>query len=160
MLRKQVLSTNCLCTVRDSISIVRKENNISAIIRIVFMSPCISFNQASEIARGPWIILWQSLIDQESLEKIEATSLTYIYIFAIKLWWCAVLCLVTQLCPTLCNPMDCSPSDSSVHGYTLGKNTGVGCHALLPRDQIQVSHIAGRFFTIWATREAQEHWSG
>ena len=28
------------------------------------------------------------------------------------------------------------------------------------RDQNQVSHIAGRFFTSWATREAQEYWSG
>ena len=28
-----------------------------------------------------------------------------------------------------------------------------------PRDQTQVSCIAGRFFTSWATREAQEHWS-
>ena len=27
------------------------------------------------------------------------------------------------------------------------------------RDQMQVPHIAGRFFTIWATREAQEYWS-
>ena len=27
-----------------------------------------------------------------------------------------VLCLVTQSCPTPCNPMDCSPPDSSVHG--------------------------------------------
>ena len=27
--------------------------------------------------------------------------------------------------------MDCSPPDSSVHGDSLGKNTGVGCHALL-----------------------------
>ena len=27
-----------------------------------------------------------------------------------------------------------------------------------PRDRIQVSLIAGRFFTIWATKEAQEHW--
>ena len=27
-----------------------------------------------------------------------------------------VLCLVTQLYPTLCNPMDCSPPGSSVHG--------------------------------------------
>ena len=26
------------------------------------------------------------------------------------------LCLVAQLCLTLCNPMDCSPPDSSVHG--------------------------------------------
>ena len=42
-----------------------------------------------------------------------------------------VLCLVTQSCPTLCNPMDCSPLDSSVHGDSPGKNTGVGCHALL-----------------------------
>ena len=27
--------------------------------------------------------------------------------------------------------MDCSPSGSSVHGDTPGKNTGMGCHALL-----------------------------
>ena len=29
-----------------------------------------------------------------------------------------------------------------------------------PRDPAQVSHTAGRFFTVWATREAQECWSG
>ena len=29
-----------------------------------------------------------------------------------------------------------------------------------PRDRAQVSHIAGRFFATWATREAQEYWSG
>ena len=40
-------------------------------------------------------------------------------------------CLSAQLCLTLCNPMDCSPSGSSVHGDSLGKNTGVGCHVLL-----------------------------
>ena len=34
-------------------------------------------------------------------------------------------CLVTQSCPTLCNPVDCSPSGSSVHGDSPGKNTGV-----------------------------------
>ena len=28
------------------------------------------------------------------------------------------------------------------------------------RDRTQVSHIAGRFFTVWNTREAQEYWSG
>ena len=36
-----------------------------------------------------------------------------------------------QSCLTLCDPMDCSPSGSSVHGDSPGKNTGVGCHALL-----------------------------
>ena len=29
-----------------------------------------------------------------------------------------------------------------------------------PRDPTQASHIAGGFFTSWATREAQEYWSG
>ena len=42
----------------------------------------------------------------------------------------AVLCLVAQLSLILCNPMDCSPPGSSVHGDSPGKNTGVGCHAL------------------------------
>ena len=28
------------------------------------------------------------------------------------------------------------------------------------KDRTQVSRIAGRFFTSWATREAQEYWSG
>ena len=43
----------------------------------------------------------------------------------------AVLCLVTQSCLSLCDPMDCSPPGSSVYGDSPGKNTGVGCHALL-----------------------------
>ena len=39
--------------------------------------------------------------------------------------------MLSHFCPTLCNPMDCSPRGSSVHGGFTGKNTGVGCHALL-----------------------------
>ena len=42
--------------------------------------------------------------------------------------------LVTQSCLTLCDPVDCSPPGSSVHGDSSGKNTGVGCHALLLPD--------------------------
>ena len=43
-----------------------------------------------------------------------------------------------------------------------GKNNGVGSHSHLrrifwPRDWTQVFHIAGRFFTIWATREVPCH---
>ena len=42
-----------------------------------------------------------------------------------------------------------------------GQNTGVGGLSLLqPRDQTQVFLTAGGFFTSWATREAQEYWSG
>ena len=41
------------------------------------------------------------------------------------------VCLVTHPCPTLCDPTDSNPPGSSVHGASPGKNTGVGCHALL-----------------------------
>ena len=41
------------------------------------------------------------------------------------------VCLVAQLCPTLCDPIDCNLPGSSVHGDSPGKNTGVGCHFLL-----------------------------
>ena len=43
---------------------------------------------------------------------------------SLSLW---VLCL----CPTLCDPMDYGPPGSSVHADSPGKDTGVGCHALL-----------------------------
>ena len=75
------------------------------------------------------------------------------------------MCLVAQLCLTLYDTMDSSPPGSSVHGDSPGKNAGVGRHALLqgifpPKDfWTLVSHIAGKFFAIWATRETQ-YWSG
>ena len=48
---------------------------------------------------------------------------------AITLAWRRVLCAkLLQSCLTLCDPMD-----SSGHGIFPGKNTGVGCHALLQR---------------------------
>ena len=41
------------------------------------------------------------------------------------------VCMCAQLQPVLCTPVDCSLPGSSVHGDFPGKNTGVGCHALL-----------------------------
>ena len=62
--------------------------------------------------------------------------------------------LVTQSCPTLCNLMD-----YTVHGllqtvmlewvafpFSRGSSQ--------PRDQTQIFHMAGGFFTSWASREA------
>ena len=69
----------------------------------------------------------QYLFLLEVLKKILYDIMT----FWIISWQCAVLCLVTQSCLTLWDPMDCSPPGSSVHGDSPGKNTGVGCHALL-----------------------------
>src|SRR5574337_234368 len=39
---------------------------------------------------------------------------------------------VAQSCPTLLDPMDCSPPGSSLHPWGFpGRNTGVGCYCLL-----------------------------
>ena len=69
------------------------------------------------------------------------------------------LVLVTQPCLTLWNPMDCSPPSSPVHRILQAKilewvAISFSKRSSQPRDWTQVSHIAGRFFTIWATREA------
>ena len=65
--------------------------------------------------------------------------------------------LVPQLCPTLCNPMDFSLPGSSVLGILHERilewvAISFSMESSRPRDWIQVSHIAGRFFTIWATK--------
>ena len=69
---------------------------------------------------------------------------------------CCVLCLVAQSCHTFCGLMDCSLPGSSVHADSSGKNTGVGCHALLqgnlpdpgmePASPVSPA-LAGGFFT-------------
>ena len=61
--------------------------------------------------------------------------------------------------------MDCSLPGSSVRGILQAR---IPEWVPIPfckessqlRDRTQVSCIEGRFFTIWATREAQEYWSG
>ena len=66
---------------------------------------------------------------------------------------------VAQLCPTLCNPMDCSPPGSSIHGVFQARvlewiAISFSRGSSWPRDWTRVSCIAGRRCTIWATREA------
>ena len=57
---------------------------------------------------------------------------------------CYVCAKSLQLYPTLCDPMDCSPPGSSVHGMTPGTNTGVGYHFLgRPSDLIIKEHKRG-----------------
>ena len=68
---------------------------------------------------------------------------------------------VTQSCLTLCNPMDYSLQGSSVHGILQQRilewvAIPFSRGSSQPRDRTQVSHIAGSFFTIWATREAPD----
>ena len=85
---------------------------------------------------------------QETLEDVPKDKST-------KVKWSEV----TQSCLTLCDPMDCSPPGFSIHGIfqalvlewvAISFSRG----SSQPRDWTQVSHIAGRGFTIWATRES------
>ena len=67
--------------------------------------------------------------------------------------------LVTQLCLTFCDPKDYNLPGSSVHGILQARilewvAITFSRGSSQPRHRTQVSHIAGRFFTIWATREA------
>ena len=72
---------------------------------------------------------------------------------------------VTQSCPTLCDPTESSLSGSSIHGIFQARvlewiAIAFSRGSSWPRDWTPVSRIAGRRFTIWATREAgpKESW--
>ena len=69
--------------------------------------------------------------------------------------------LIIHLYPTLCDPMDHSPPGSSVHGILQARilewvaiSFSRGCS--WPKRRTWVFSIAGKFFTIWATWEAQQ----
>ena len=74
-------------------------------------------------------------------------------------YWPLVKVLVAQSCPPLCDPMDYSPPGSCVHGISLAR---ILKWVAIPFSRgsswlsvwTQVSCIAGRFFTFWATRKA------
>ena len=63
---------------------------------------------------------------------------------------------VAQSCLTLCNPMDCSPPGSSVHGFLQAR---ILAWVAIPffrgssqrKDRTRVTCNLGRFFTVWAT---------
>ena len=81
-------------------------------------------------------------------------------ILPTKGWCICILCvLVSQACPPLYNPADCSPPGSSVHGILQARRLEwvaipFSRGSSPPRGRTQVSCIAGRFFTVWAPREA------
>ena len=68
---------------------------------------------------------------------------------------------VAQSCPTLCDPMDCSPQAPLPMGILQTRILQwVAMHSSRgssqPRDRTQVSRIAGGFFTNWATSERSQ----
>ena len=68
-------------------------------------------------------------------------------------------CVKVKSCLTLCDPVECSLPGSSVHGILQARilewvAISFSRGSSRPRDSTWVSHIAGRRFNLWATREA------
>ena len=66
---------------------------------------------------------------------------------------------VAQSCLTLCDPVNCSPPSSSVHGILQARvlewvAIPFARGSSRPRDRTRVSLVAGRRLALWATREA------
>ena len=66
---------------------------------------------------------------------------------------------VAQSCPILCDPIVCSLPAFSIHGILQARimewvTISFSRGSSRPRDWIRVSHIGGRRFNLWATREA------
>ena len=97
-----------------------------------------------------------------SLMISDAEHLFMCILAILHLLWknvCQLICvLVTQSSPTLCDPTDGSLLGSSVHGILQARILGwvaiLFSRSAWTRDWTQVSGIAGRFFTTWATTEA------
>ena len=71
---------------------------------------------------------------------------------------------VAQSCSTLCNPMDYSLPGSSIHGVFQARvlewvAISFSRGSSQPRNWTLVSLIAGRCFTVWATRKASHQFS-
>ena len=70
--------------------------------------------------------------------------------------------LVTQSCPILCNPIDCSPPGSSIHGISQARilewvAVPFSSGSSQPRDRTWASPLQADSLLVWATREAS-HW--
>ena len=104
-----------------------------------------------------WLYFWAP----KSVQMVTAAmKLNDGYSLEGKLWtnlevkWSEV----AQSCPTLCDPMDCSPWCSSIHRIFQARilewvAISFSRRSSQPRDSTRVSRIVGRHFTIWATRE-------
>ena len=76
-------------------------------------------------------------------------------IYSVSTGFC-VCVLIVQSCLTLCDPVNCSPPASSVHGILQARilewvAIPFSRGSSRPKNQTQVYWIAGRFFTVWAT---------
>ena len=98
--------------------------------------------------------MWQLALGLTPIYMIPNKNIYNIYIIGLK-----SESEVTQSCPTLCDPKDCSLPGSSICGILQARilewvAISFSRGSSQPRDRTRLSCIAGRRFTIWATREA------
>ena len=133
------------------------------------------------IRTGKWADC--KLLAQQVRTALQSQVASFIGFLGLVCWWvsciwiCSFLALINHLIrfwrlhiehwsevaqsyPTLCDPMDCSLPGSSVHGIFQARvlewvAISFSRASSQPRDWNRVSHIIGRLFTVWATREAR-----
>ena len=106
-------------------------------------------------------IYWSNFVGNNSKKLsvlLLCTGILYSKLILVSCQWelwhlfCYSEVKVTQSCLTLCSTMY-----YTVHGILQAFPFSRGSSQ--PKDQTQISRIAGRFFTCWATSEAQEYCS-
>ena len=95
-----------------------------------------------------WVLGWNDIYSQKSCGTLLCTSLS----LSLK---------VTQLRPTLCDPTGCSLPGSSVYGILQARILEwivipFSRGSFQSRNRAQVSCVAGRFFTVWATGKTNQ----
>ena len=116
-----------------------------------------SHSQWSSASSRPLQWLLQTTSTASQSEQCSAPVLSYLSTVLMRAY-------ISMSCPTLCDPTDSASPGCSVHGDSRGKNTVVGCHALLQgvfptqRWKLCLLHLlhgnADEFFTASATWEA------
>ena len=112
-----------------------------------------------------WMSQWLSIGQYSFLRTGEELPSAWPKVLYFYMCVCVCVCVCVyaqslQLCLTLCNPRDCSPPGSSVHGILQARilewvaiSSSRGSSPL--RNRTCISCTAGQFFTVWPIREAE-----
>ena len=115
------------------------------------LGSCVS----QRVGRGRRYAERRRRIEQTSGERDGDMTGQFLFpLIAVSFHWSEV----AQSCPTLCDPVDCSPPGSSVHGVLQARilewvAISFSRGSSRPRNRTHVSRIAGRCFNLWATRD-------
>ena len=105
---------------------------------------------------------WKTSLLPYSMVKAHSHLTMWLNRMLRKIKWNVLKVKVTQSCPTLWDPMDCSLPGSAVHEILQARilewvAIPLSRRSSPPRDWTQVSCTAGRFFTFWATRKSLKY---